>query len=83
MEAGLVTRHPVVHLGIQHATRLAFVMLAHAELGLPGLHALVVQELELELALLALFAALRKPKPAVPGIVQQVLTLTALDAHNQ
>jgi hypothetical protein len=51
--------------------------------GLPGALVLVAHELELELVLQEMFVQHLKLKHAVHGTVQQVLTLTALVAHNQ
>ena len=79
----LATRHPVAKADTHHVAPLAFAMPVHVELGLLGLHALAVQELELEPALLVLFAQHLKQKLAVHGIVQQALILTALVVPKQ
>jgi hypothetical protein len=81
--ADLATQPLAAHLDIQHAEHLVFALQVSVGHGLPGALVLVAHELELELVLQEMFVQHLKLKHAVHGTVQQVLTLTALVAHNQ
>jgi hypothetical protein len=82
--ADLDTQQHVIKLGLTtHAPHPAIVLEVSVVHGLLGAHALEAHELELELVLQEMFVQHLKLKHAVHGIVQQVLTLTALVAHNQ